>query len=326
MSYSHLSHEEREIIGEMRYAKRTLCQIADRLKRSQSTISRELRRNITKRPKAIYYSALQATKKARDRRAAAKNSVPKKMEDRRILRYVTSRLQREWSPEQIAGRIKLDRPDDPSQRISHPTIYRWLRQQKQAGGRLHMHLRQAHRQRRARYGSQTKRFHVTGRVSIDERPAVVEKRSRIGDWEGDLVEGKNRTSYLVTLVDRRSGYLLVRKVANKRSDVVRKASIAMLRKMPKEFRRTITFDNGTEFSDFKRIESGTGARIYFAHPYCSWERGTNENTNGLIRQYVRKGKDIRVLPTKALARAAARLNNRPRKRLGYQTPSEVLRK
>ena len=196
MNYKHLSHEEREIIGEMRYAKRTLSQIADRLKRSQSTISRELRRNITKRPKAIYYSALQATKKARDRRAAAKNSVPKKMEDRRILRYVTSRLQREWSPEQIAGRIKLDRPDDPSQRISHPTIYRWLREQKQAGGRLHMHLRQAHRQRRARYGSQTKRFHVTGRVSIDERPG--RGRKAISHWRLGRRSGRRQEPNLVS--------------------------------------------------------------------------------------------------------------------------------
>ena len=196
-------------------------------------------------------------------------------------------------------------------------------------------------------------------MSIEDRPKVVDRRSRIGDWEGDLVEGKDRRAYLLTLVDRRTGYLLVStafyadlwprrtvftlrcvsptsqdrphlfvscsKVGSKKAHIVRDSSIRLLQKMKPAYRKTLTFDNGTEFSNFKQIESKAGMDVYFAHPYSSWERGMNENTNGLLRQYFPKGKDLRVLPPASLAAAAHRLNNRPRKRLGYQTPAEVLR-
>ena len=166
---------------------------------------------------------------------------------------------------------------------------------------------------------------MRGKVSIEDRPKVVDRRSRIGDWEGDLVEGKDRRAYLLTLVDRRTGYLLVSKVGSKKAHIVRDSSIRLLQKMKPAYRKTLTFDNGTEFSNFKQIESKAGMDVYFAHPYSSWERGTNENTNGLLRQYFPKGKDLRVLPPASLAAAAHRLNNRPRERLGYQTPAEVLR-
>lgn len=326
MSYSHITHEEREIISEMRAAGNTLAAIGDRLNRAAGTISRELRRNRTVSEKRSWYSPLQATRKARDRRKSAKESLPRKIFSRKLRRNVISKLRLEWSPEQIAGRMKTRSRNGLANRVSHTTIDKWIKDRKREGDDLHRHLRQSHRQRRVRYGHKTKRFVVAGRVSIDDRPAVVDKRTRIGDWEGDLIEGKNRTAYLLTLVDRHSGYLLMKKVGSKHRDVVRKAAIELLRKMKSQHRHTVTFDNGSEFSDFKQIANRTGVKVYFAHPYSSWERGTNENTNGLVRQYVPKGSDIRVLRKTTLAKIARRLNNRPRKRLGYQTPAEVLRK
>ena len=324
MGYRHLDVRERETISQMRFAGATLAAIAQNIGRCAGTISRELNRN--KSPsREVKYSAHQAQRLARERRKAAKIKVPKKISSRRLLRYVKARLQREWSPEQIAGRLKLDLAKHKMGTISHVSIYAWIRANKLAGGVFHRHLRQAHRKRRSRYGSQLKRFHVAGKVSIDDRPKVVETRSRIGDWEGDLMEGKDRRSYLLTIVDRRSGYLLVSKVGNKTSGVVRDASVRLLQKMKTSNRKTLTFDNGTEFSCFHQIASRAQVKVYFAHPYSSWERGTNENTNGLLRQYVPKGSDIRVLPHSRLAAAAVKLNNRPRKRLGYQTPAEVLK-
>lgn len=324
MGYQHLSLAEREVIYRMRFAGHTLAEIAEETGRHRGTISRELRRNRIP-GSSRNYSPSYAMETARRRRIQGRNRLRRKIQCRSILRYVKARLQREWSPEQIAGRMKRERGRDVSHRISHVSIYRWLREDKASGGAFSKHLRQASRQRRSRYGSQTKRFHVSGKVSIEQRPKVVDRRSRIGDWEGDLMEGKDRRAYLLTIVDRRSGYLLVSKVGNKNSGLVKDASIELLKRMKRSFRKTITFDNGTEFSGFQQIATGTGAKVYFAHPYSSWERGTNENTNGLLRQYVPKGADIRVLNHSRLATAAFRLNNRPRKRLGYQTPAEVLR-
>lgn len=324
MGYTHLTVHERELISRMRYAGASQVAIATEIGRSAGTISRELKRNRSL-CKVIKYSPHQAHGMARERRKAAKKQAPRKIEERRLLRYVKARLEREWSPEQIAGRLKNNRSKNTPSAISHVSIYRWIRENKRAGGDFHKQLRQSHRQRRSRYGSQTRRFQVKGKVSIEVRPKVVDRRSRIGDWEGDLVEGKDRRAYLLTLVDRRTGYLLVSKVGSKKADVVRDSSIRLLRKMKPDYRKTLTFDNGTEFSFFKQIESQAGVDVYFAHPYSSWERGTNENTNGLLRQYFPKGKDLRVLRHSSLAAAAHRLNNRPRKRLGYQTPAEVLR-
>ncbi len=324
MPYCHLSENEREVIAQMRYAGRTLSEIAGKLRRHKATISRELRRNRS-RCRQIGYSSILATLLARQRRGDAKRQLPRKIKSADLLRYVKSKLKLDWSPEQIAGRMRLERGDDLWQRISHPSIYKWIKQDKDQGGEYYKTLRQSHRQRRQKYGSKSKRFHVEGRVSIDDRPQVVARRSRIGDWEGDLMEGKNRTAYLMTLVDRRTGFLLTKKIVNKESWRVRKATIQLLRKVKPEYRKTITFDNGSEFSDFKRIEEAIGVKTYFAHPYSSWERGTNENTNGLVRQYAPKGTDLRRTSPRELAKAVQRLNNRPRKRLGYHKPYEVLR-
>ena len=269
------------------------------------------------------YYAIGAQYRSEARRGNAKVSQRKKILVPRIRRYVLRKLKLEWSPEQIAGRMKWDYPNDAEMRISHTSIYKWLKADKRGGGRWYRFLRQA-RHRRRRYGQKTKRYLVEGKVSIEKRPKVVDRRQRKGDWEGDLMQGKDRKSYLLTYTERKTGLLLLSKIRNKSAKVVLDATIALFRNIPVRNRKTITYDNGTEFSRFRDIESATGMKCYFAHPYSSWERGTNENTNGLIRQYVPKSKDIRRTRRSLLAKAKRRLNNRPRKRLGYRTPNEVM--
>lgn len=322
MPYHHLSEFEREVISQMYYANCSFSEIGAKLGRNKGTICREIRRNCLARSGSYYPAGAHLRYQAR--RHKAKASQRKKISVPRILRYVLRKLKQEWSPEQIAGRMKRDYPQDSEMRITHTSIYKWLKEDKRRGGRWYRYLRQANHRRR-RYGRNTKRYPVEGKVSIDDRPLVVARRKRKGDWEGDLMQGKDRKSYLLTYTERKSGYLLVRKIGNKSATSVFEATVAMFRDIPVRYRKTITYDNGTEFSRFRDIESATGMKCYFAHPYSSWERGTNENTNGLIRQYVPKSKDIRRTRRPLLAKVKRRLNNRPRKRLGYRTPNEVLK-
>lgn len=324
MPYQHLNKHEREAIAKMHYAGMTMSEIGELLERNKGTISREISRNSVGRGKKRHYVGCDADELSIQRRQEAKKGHKRKIENRVLMSYIKKKLAMEWSPEQISGRLRKDHPGDLSRQISHVSIYGWLRSDKDSGGEYFKHLRQSNGRRRKKYGSTQQTFAVEGKTSIEERPKIVDKRSRPGDWEGDLVQGKNCKSYLVTLVERSSGYLLFQRVSTKQSHIVRRAIINQLSAIPKRLRKTLTFDNGTEFSDFKQIESSLGMSTYFAHPYASWERGTNENTNGLIRQYLPKGMDLRRKTTKELTEINQRLNNRPRKRLNYQTPQEVL--
>ena len=207
--------------------------------------------------------------------------------------------------------------------VSHETIYRWIYLDAKGGGTLYHHLRRRRKKRRRqkRYGS-ARRF-IPGRVSISERPDIVETRERFGDWEGDTIEGKKSTGYMATHVERKSRYLIAAKLLDKKAESLTIKSIKAFCRIPKKMRKTLTVDNGKEFARFKELEDKTGLTVYFADPYSAWQRGTNENTNGLLRQYFPKGTDFTKVTDKDLAFAVKKLNHRPRKCLHYRSPDEV---
>ena len=226
-------------------------------------------------------------------------------------------IREEWSPEQIVGRIAMEQGVS----ISHEWIYQYVYADKRSGGELYRYLR-CQKARRKRYGSYDRRGIIPNQVSIDDCPAIVDAKRRFGDWEGDTVIGKGHRGALVTLVERKSLYTVIRAVLNKTAEAVRNAVTEGL--TPHRDRvHTITYDNGREFTDHEGMASDLDARIYFAHPYSSWERGLNENTNGLIRQYFPKDRDLTTVTKREIEKAMDKLNHRPRKSLGYRTPYEV---
>jgi IS30 family transposase len=305
----------------------SFSEIGRRLNRHKSTISREVNRNRVRRGSQKYvrweYFSSQAAQSAKDRRAKSKESVGNVLDERQLLDYVKRGLKNRWSPEQISVRIKKDHAEDLTMRISHQTIYQWLRKDKRNGGKWYLFLRQGKRARRKKYGSSLRRYRIQDQTSIELRPQVVNARNRIGDWEGDTVEGKGHQGRLLTLVDRKSRFTSALKVKSKHSKEVIGAVRRALQAVPSDARRTLTLDNGTEFTYFQDIETRLGTRVYFAHPYSSWERGTNENTNGLLRQYFPKDTDFNKISSQQLASAVIQLNNRPRKCLNWRTPREV---
>lgn len=319
MPYCHLTLAEREVISQMHYCGKSLKQIADALGRHRGTISREIRRN---RLMGIggYYAA-PADWQAQLRRKESKAAFVQ--HSQRVWSYVQAKLKQGWSPEQIAGRMRVDHPDEPEMRISHETIYAWIREDKRRGGELWKHLRQS-RKRRKRYGSGERRGQIPGRVGIERRPKIVNRRRRLGDWEGDTVEGKGKSGYLVTHVERKSRYVVAVRIANKRAASLNRGTSRALGSIPRELRKTLTVDNGKEFAQFRELEQQLGVNVYFADPYSSWQRGTCENTNGLLREYFPKGTDLRAVRPRDVAAATRKLNNRPRKCLHYRTPHEVL--
>jgi len=294
--------------------------IARELGRSVSTISREIKRNVNRWGK---YRAVQAQQRyINERKKCAK---PHKLKTHVALReYVTSKLQEQWSPEQIAHRLPWDYPRQRAMRISYETLYAFVYKDKRDGGTLFSHLRQAHRTRRRRGNRKGKRGQIVGRVSIDLRPAGANNRSRSGHWEGDTVIGKNHQGGMVTLTERKNGFLLAVPIANRKVTTVNRAILQAYAHIPQRLRRTLTLDNGLEFAGFKNIEKALGLDVYFADPYSPWQRGSNENTNGLIRQYLPKGTDLTTLTKSHLNTITQKLNNRPRKKLNYQTPAEIM--
>jgi IS30 family transposase len=217
----------------------------------------------------------------------------------------------QWSPEQISGHAA----------ISPETVYQRVYADKRTGGLLWKNLR-CQKQRKKRYGKIDRRGTIPNRLSIDDRPAIVETRSRIGDWEADTIIGKNHRQAIVSIVERKTGLTLIRKVERKTAQAVSQAMTGLLKPHLRKV-HTITSDNGREFAGHEEIAATLKADFYFAHPYSSWERGTNENTNGLIRQYFPKNRDFTTITQQEIDTAMERLNNRPRKRLGYQTPNQV---
>ena len=315
MGYKHLSIAEREVIIKMQAQEASMTEIGEYLGRSVGTISRELRRNISSTGE---YKAYLAQRYYGKRRAASKQ--PYRLEDDAQLRaYVRTRLKKYWSPQQISSRLGREKWIN----ISAVTIYSWIRRDRSGGGELYKFLRQSHRRRRKRHGSSDNRGVIQDRRMIDERPQIANQRRRIGDWESDTVEGCKNSGLLATHVDRKSRYLIAIKLENKSADMVINKTLKKMKKLPSQKLKTMTFDNGKEFAGFKQMEAGLGLRSFFAYPYHSWERGTNENTNGLLRQFFPKGIDFSKVSQRDVDRAAKLLNNRPRKCLKYRTPTEV---
>lgn len=302
MNYTHLTREERYQIYVLKKAGHKQYEIAQLLGRSRSTISRELARNRGGRG----YRPKQAHCMAEARRAVNARTI-----DGATWQFACDRLREEWSPDQISKHAE----------ISIETVYQRVYADKRAGGLLWKHLR-CQKQRKKRYGKFDRRGTIPNRHSIDERPAIVETRNRIGDWEVDTVIGKKHKQAILSIVERKSGYTLIRKVERKTALAVSQAMIGLLKPHRKKV-LTITSDNGKEFAGHEEVARGLKADFYFAHPYASWERGTNENTNGLIRQYFPKNRDFTTITQQEIDMAMERLNSRPRKRLGYQTPSQV---
>ena len=324
MSYSHLSSEERYVISHLFIYGLSMREIARRLKRHHSSISREIKRNRpTYADDAVYwYDAAQEY--ADRRKRIARHSVKKS--NRQLCRYVRRKLIDDWSPGEIAGRLSIDYFNNDLMRISHETIYQWIYLDASTGGDLYTRLRRHHKRRRKqrRYGSG--RGLIPDRISISERPKEAENREHFGHWEGDTVEGAKGKGALASHVERKSRYLIAAKLPDKAADTMTNASAKAFRRIPKKKRKTLTVDNGKEFSRFKELEQKTGFSIYFADPYSAWQRGSNENTNGLIRQYFPKGTNFTDVNDKDVAIVVKKLNHRPRKCLDYQTPHEVFYK
>lgn len=317
MTYQHLSFVEREELSVGLYSGDSVREIARQLGRSPSTLSRERRRNQI--PDG--YIAPQAHAQAARRRAA--DSRPKKLDQPELAAYVRRRLAETWAPEQIAGALPKAFPRKRRMRLSPETIYAWIWADKKAGGTLWKHLRQSHRRYRKRRGGKDLRGQIPGRVGIEKRPPSVARRRRLGHWESDMVEGARKRGYLATHVERKSRYVFVLKLPNKSAAAFNRATIRRFQKLPPQLRRTWTVDNGKEFAGFRTWEKRLGGRVYFARPYHSWERGLNENTNGLLRQFFPKHMDLRKVSQKTIDKVERLLNTRPRKCLNYRTPAEV---
>jgi len=309
--YSQLTDVQRYQIEALKKAEKDQKTIASIIGVSASTISRELKRNTGQRG----YRPKQAHSKALKRRKEAAKVI--KMTTS-VITLIETKIQLDWSPEQVSG--WLNKAHDIS--ISHERIYQHVREDKRQGGTLYKHLRYSHKKRKKQYGGKDKRGQIKNRVSIDERPEIVAQKTRIGDWEIDTVIGKNHQGALVTIVDRVSRFTLIKKVSSKHADVVTAATIDLLKPyMDKTW--TITADNGKEFAGHEILAEQLNASVYFAHPYHSWERGLNENTNGLIRQYFTKGSSFVDITHEQVEEVMRKLNHRPRKALNYKTPHEV---
>jgi IS30 family transposase len=310
-NYKQLNQAQRYQIEILKKAGKNQKEIAELLGVSPPTISRELRRNKGKKG----YRPKQAQIKADKRREQAVKAL--KMTATLII-LIESMIVLDWSPEQISGVLK----EEHGVAISHERIYQHIWADKQQGGKLYLHLRQSGKKRKKRYGSKDKRGQIRGRISIDDRPAIVADKTRIGDWEIDTVIGKNHQGALVTIVDRVSKFTLIKIVASKHAEIVTAATISLL-KPYQDKALTITADNGKEFAGHEKMKEELNADVYFAHPYCSWERGLNENTNGLIRQYFTKGSSFENIADEDVEVVMNKLNHRPRKALNFKTPHTV---
>ena len=307
-TYTQLTHEQRYQIYSLLKAGHNQTEIAHNIRVHKSTISRELRRNRGLkgyRPKQAHELALSRRNKAKLLIGAS------------TWAWIETLIRFDLSPEQVSDWLQYNF----GLHISHEWIYQYILTDKRAGGDLHRHLR-CQKKRKKRYGSYDRRGKLKNRVSIDERPAIVETRRRLGDWEVDTIIGKGHRHAIVSLTERKSRLALLRKVERKTAQDVADAVIELLKSLPVRT-HTITADNGNEFAEHERIARDLRTNVYFAHPYSSWERGTNENMNGLIRQYFPKKRSFVTITQQEIDFVMERLNNRPRKCLGFKTPNDV---
>ena len=313
MSYKHLSLEERHYIDIERAMGTSLNKISKALGRSQSTISREVIRNTGFKG----YRHKQAFRKTNERHKNKNKSV-KLTNEIKVL--IQAHLALDWSPEQISGRLKKENVLS----LHHETIYQYILSDKQSGGLLYKKLRHQNKKYRKRYGTADNRTGIANRVDIDERPEAANNRERVGDWEADTIIGKNHKGAIVTLDDRKSKLRLAAPLAGKKASPVKDAINELLSPI-KPFVKTMTFDNGKEFALHESIAEALDCKTYFAKPYHSWERGQNENANGLLRQYFPKAMELVDISKEQVFKAVHKLNSRPRKILGFKTPYEAFK-
>lgn len=314
--YHHLAQSERCQIYALRGRGDSQSSIAKSLGVHRSTICRELKRNTGLKG----YRYKQAQRKANEKRRRASQG-PSKLHTNEIA-FIKKGLKLQWSPEQISGVMGLKKDLN---KISHETIYKFVCQEKLSGGSLYKELRHQGKKYNRRSKSTAGRGCIPERVGIEERPAIVEEKSRVGDWELDSIVGANHKGAIISMVDRASKLTKLCKVSSKRSADTTNALVTCLSPI-KEFVHTLTADNGKEFAGHRQVSSSLCASFYFANPYSSWERGLNEHTNGLVRQYFPKGTSFEEITEEEVARVENLLNNRPRKVLGYQTPMEFFKK
>ena len=307
MSYTQLAQEQRYQIYALLKIGHNQTEISEVIGSHKSTISRELRRNCGLRgyrPKQAHFKAL-----------SRHNHGPARI-FRETWEMIAAKLRLDWSPEQISGWLRRNQ----AVRVSHEWIYQYILADKLTGGDLYRHLR-CQKKRRKRYGSYDRRGKLPNRVSIEERPDIVEQRQRIGDWEVDTIIGKGHQQAIVTLTERKSRFALLRKVERRTADQVRNALIDLLQPFSDRL-YTITADNGKEFAEHEKVTQELKADFFFAHPYTAWERGTNENMNGLVRQYIPKNRNFASVNETEVELVMNRLNNRPRKCLDFMSPFE----
>lgn len=325
MKYEHLSIWEREKIQELFWLKKSIRYIARTLNRSPASISRELKRNYPKEFKRY-------TPRLAHERALFKSTCrgrTERLKTPTLREYVVSRLKLGWSPEQISGVAKEEKIGF----VSHEAIYQFVYAQIHRNGYgylrpghedLRIYLRRKQKRRQKKGMRKSHRIFRPKGISIDERPRIVDTRARIGDWEGDTVESCNHRPGVNTLLERKTGLFLITKVKDKTSRATILAMEKRMSALPEILKKTITLDNGPENSDWQTMEEKTNLKTFFAHPYHSWERGANENANGLLREYFPKGTDFATISDDELAAVEYRLNSRPRKRLGWMSPLQAM--
>jgi len=309
MTYTQLTQGQRYQIYALLKMEHSQTEIANVLEVHKSTISREVRRNRGKRgyrPKQAHRNTLKRCREAVKKRITAETWA-----------WIDEKIRQDWSPEQVSGWLKKNTETE----VSHEWIYQHIYMDKRSGGDLHKHLR-CQKKRRKRAGDYDRRGKIPNQVSIEERPEIVERRERIGDWEADTIISAGNRGAIVTLVERRTRFTLLKQVTRRTASEVEDAILDLLRPYH-AVTHTITCDNGKEFAYHQNIAQKLQVEVYFAHPYASWERGTNENTNGLIRQYFPKGCDFSSISDDQISFVKERLNDRPRKCLDFQSPKMV---
>lgn len=311
MAYQQLTYGDRISIGVLKQQGNSPTKIAHLIGKDRSSIYREFSRNSTK----VGYFPEIANTLAQDRKSEAA-AISRIDEDEK--KWIIEKLRLQWSPEQISNRMKLELGVS----ISHEWIYQMVYEDRKNGGDLYLHLRWGRKTRKKRGGGRDKRGQIPNRVSIDQRPQIINDRGRLGDLEGDTIIGSNQGGNLLTLVDRKSRFTLIEKLENKTAEITSNAIIHICNSNEFTY-KSITFDNGTEFTDHEKITNETGFPIYFAHPYCSNERGTNENTNGLIRQYFPKKTDFSKVSQNDVKKVQHLINHRPRRVLNFKSAYEI---
>jgi len=317
MSRLHLTHDDRIRLASLKRAGLKQKEIAEQLGKNPSTICREFKRNPS--PNKHGYNVKIAQENTEQRRLLANQHFRKIENNSWLEKHIKKKLKIDWSPEQIAGRLKLKKGKTI---VCHETVYQYIYD---TGHELTKCLRYKKSKYRRRYGTKKREIEreLARKRRIDQRPEIINERKRIGDWEGDTVHGKDNSGAIATHVERKSGYFLGGKLERNNAIAFKVAAFESFEKIPKKKRLSCTYDNGPETSEFELIERQLEMTIFFANPYHSWERGTNENTNGLLRQYFPKGTRFDTVTQGDVDRAGRLLNNRPRKRLNYLTPYEV---